>query len=746
MKRSLFMKQLRLLFTGILILTLCSNVFADGFIVVMPPHPRPIPGWRPFPLEVKYHKVDVDINETSASTFIDQEFYNPTGMRLEGYYLFPIPEGAVINKFSMYIDGKETEAEMLDAKKARAIYEDIVRRNIDPALLEYYQQGLFKVRIFPIEPHSAKRIKISYRQILRSDNGTLEYLYPLNTEKFSSKALEDVSIKITISSQSPIKNIYCPTHEIDVIHKDSYRSIVSYEAQHVSPDKDFILYFGTDHSKIGMSAITQREHGERKGFFLLDIAPDIDVKPDEIEEKDITFVLDVSGSMSGDKLKQAKKALLFCIDNLNKGDRFDVIRFSTEAEAIFNGVVPATEENRRKAMRFVDDLKAIGGTNIEDALKLAIEKKDVSYRPRVVLFITDGKPTINETNEDKLTGLIKKRAESSVRVFTFGIGNDINTKLLDKITTATNAYRTYITPDEDIEIKVSNLYTKIQSPVLTDLKITADSGIRLSEVYPAEIPDLFKGSSITVLGRYDGSGNKKITLEGKLKGKTVAYTYSCDFTNEDTKKDFIPPLWAARKVGFLLDQIRLNGKNSEIIEELVEISKKYGIITPYTSYLIVEDEQRQVADRRLRGEEQTLGNLIPKTSRSYSRMKGSASAMHDESGAPSIAASKEVQSMNYSKNISGNISAEVKIEDTDGNVQSVNQQVRNILGKAFYNNNQYWIDPEVQKKKYNQTVQIKYGTEEYFKLLQDKPSTGKFFSLGRNVKFVYEETLYEVSE
>jgi Ca-activated chloride channel homolog len=723
-----------------------SYALADGFIVVMPPRPGPMPGWHPFPLEVKYHKVDVDIQEMSASTSIDQEFYNPSGMRLEGFYLFPIPEGAVINKFSMYINGQETEAEMLDANKARAVYEDIVRRSIDPALLEYYRQGLFKVRIFPIEPYSTKRIKISYRQILQSDNGTAEYLYPLNTEKYSSKDLEDVSIRATVSSQAPIKNIYCPTHEVDIIRKDAYHSIVSYEAHRVRPDKDFSLFFRTDHSKIGMSAITQRDYGERKGFFLFDISPDIDVKENEIEEKDIAFVLDVSGSMAGGKLKQAKRALLFCIDNLNKGDRFEVVRFSTEAEALFKSYEPANEENKQKAMRFIDDLKAVGGTNIEDALKLAIQQKDRGYRPRVILFLTDGKPTINETDEEKLVGLIKKRAESPVRIFTFGIGSDINTRLLDKITTATNAYRTYITPDEDIEIKVSNLYTKIQSPVLTGLKITTDPGVRLSEVYPQELPDLFKGSSITVLGRYEGLGMCDVILEGRLKGKQVSFRYKCKFAEKERKNDFIPPLWAARKVGFLLDQIHLNGENKELIEELVDLSKKYGIITPYTSYLIVEDEQRQVADRRLRNEEQTMGGMVRKSSPSYEHMKGSVSALRAQSGAPSVAASKDLQAMSESRNISQNISSEVKIEDSAGNIQSANQQIKNILGKAFYNNNQYWIDPAVQKKKFNRSVQIKYGSGEYFRLLQDKPLTSKFFSLGKNVKFVYEETMYEVSE
>ena len=295
----------------VLFLLSATQVRADGFIVVPPPHPQPLHHWQAFPLQVRYHKVEVDIRDMAATTSIDQEFYNPTDRLLEGYYLFPIPLGAVISKFSMYINGKETEAELLDAKKARSIYEDIVRRNIDPALLEYYQQGLFKVRIFPIEPRSTKRIKISYHQVLNTDSGTTEYLYPLNTEKFSSKELQEVVVKVNISSQFPLKNIYCPTHEVDIVRKGSNQAVVSYEAHHVKPDKDFSLFFRSDSEKIGLSVQTFRETGDRKGFFLLDIAPDFGSKEQDIEEKDITFVLDVSGSMAGDKLQQAQTGAAF---------------------------------------------------------------------------------------------------------------------------------------------------------------------------------------------------------------------------------------------------------------------------------------------------------------------------------------------------------------------------------------------------------------------------------------------------
>lgn len=732
-----------------MVLGLCiKQVFADGFIVVPPPHPVPgvTPVQRAFPLEVKFHKVDVEINEMSATTYIDQEFYNPTSQRLEGYYMFPIPKGAVINKFSMFINGKETEAELLDAKKAQQVYEDIVRRMIDPALLEYYQQGLFKARIFPIEPNSTKRVKISYNQILQKDNMTIEYLYPLNTEKFSSKPLADVAIKVTIQSQHSIKNIYSPTHEIDIVRKDAHNAVLSYEEHTVKPDKDFSLFYNTDEAKIGFSMLTYKEAGEKKGFFFLDISPDLNVKADEIEEKDITFVLDVSGSMAGDKIKQAKKALLFCVENLNKGDRFEIIRFSTEAEALFNSMVEASDQNREKARKFIEGLRTVGGTNIQDALQLALQQKKSQTRPTTILFITDGKPTINEMNEDRLVELVKKGIDDKAKIFTFGIGADLNTHLLDKITTTTNAYRTYITEQEDIEVKISNLYSKIQSPVLTNIKLRTGGTVNVSEMQPSSMPDLFKGSSVTVLGRYSGSGIEKMTLEGVLKGKTVTFEYTVNFSKQDEKNSFIPPLWAARKIAFLLDQIRLNGEEKELVDEVVELARKYGIITPYTSYLIVEDEAQQVEDRRMRQDETVMQQFAPRSSEVYEESKREYDALKQKSGAPSVSASRKVQSLNMAKNIDKDMAIAMPRGKGTSGYTTQSQQLKNIQGRAVYNNGSFWLDSYVPKKKYAKTVQIKYASEAYFKLLNEKPQTGEFLALGRNVRFVFDTVLYEVQE
>jgi Ca-activated chloride channel family protein len=584
----------------ILIIFFSINIFADGFIVIPRPHPLP----NPFPLEVLYHNVDVKIDGQTAVTKIDQSFYNPSQYQLEGFYIFPIPKDAIINNFSMIINGKETKAELLDSEKARKIYEDIVRQMRDPALLEYSEQNIFKLRIFPIEPRSEKKISISYAQVLESDNNLFEYVYPLNTEKFSAKPLKEVSIKIDLKSQEQIKNIYCPTHEVDIVNKTDNHSIISYEDENVKPDIDFKLYFSKNSSSVGLSLLSYQT-GKNDGYFLLSASPSTEMDKSNIENKDITFILDVSGSMSGEKLDQAKKALLYCVNNLNPGDHFNVVRFSTEAYSLFSSLEKADKQNLKEAKKFIEELKAIGGTNIEEAFSLAFKNYTESNRPHFVVFLTDGKPTIGEMDDEKLVKRILNTNKDNSRIFTFGIGDEINTHLLDKLTDETKAWRTYVNDEEDIEIKVSNFYDKIQSPVLSDLKLDFDN-VEVYQTYPKELPDLFKGSNLLVFGRYKGNGNAKVTLSGKLNGLQKKFSVEDNFASSDDEYNFIPPLWASRRIGYLLDLIRLNGDDKELVDEVTMLAREHGIITPYTSYLIMEDEEIRVYSRKLIDEFQSL--------------------------------------------------------------------------------------------------------------------------------------------
>ena len=288
---------------------------------------------------------------------------------LEGTYLFPLPSGAVIDRLAMEIDGKMSEAELLPADRARAIYEEIVRKSRDPALLEYVGRGAFRLRIFPIQPRAGKLVRLRYTQLLKSDSGLTEYVYPLNTEKFSSAPLEQVSISVELEGRLPLKSLYCPSHEVEIRRDGERRAVVGWEARRVWPDTDFKLVFSRQSDPLGISLLASRRAGQ-EGYFLLLASPGL--SPGQVQPKDICFVVDTSGSMAGGKLEQARRALAFCLDNLNAGDRFEVIRFATEAEALFGELAPAGPAAVRRAQDFVSGFKPLGGTAIGDALAAAL--------------------------------------------------------------------------------------------------------------------------------------------------------------------------------------------------------------------------------------------------------------------------------------------------------------------------------------------------------------------------------------
>ncbi|MGE5847325.1 MAG: VWA domain-containing protein, partial [Ignavibacteria bacterium] len=400
--------------------------------------------------------------------------------------------------------------------------------------------------------------------------------------------------------------------------------------------------------------------------------------------------------------------------------------------------------NIRKAEKFIDEMKAVGGTNIEQALKIALKEKDSAHKTHLIVFITDGKPTIGETNDEKLVKIVETGNQDNKRIFTFGIGNEINTHLLDKITELTRATRAYISPDEDIEIKISGFYDKVQSPVLTGLSLNVSNRIKIFKSYPKELPDLFRGSSITIFGRYTGEGPASITLSGYLKGVKKIYKVETEFTADDDEYDFIPPIWASRRIGYLLDQIRLNGEQKELIDEITELAREHGIVTPYTSYLIMEDEDLRIRQRELARD----FSIVPQAEELRIQSESDFNYMKEKSGDKSITASEELQGLNSASNFAETKqgSGRINYKDENGIKQNLSKQVKNVLGRAVYQSGKFWIDSELQNQKNKKEKRIQFNSAEYFKLLKEEPGTSEFLALGKNVRFYFENTFYEIFE
>jgi Ca-activated chloride channel family protein len=648
----------------------------------------------------------------------------------------PIPENAVIENFSMFINGTETTAEMLEADKARSIYENIVRQIQDPALLEYSGRGLLKARIFPIEARSTKRVKISYREQIQKDNNVYKYTYPLNTEKFSSAPLKNVSVLIHLKSNEDIRNVSVPEYSTDVVWKNKKSVVVSYEDRKVKPDRDFSLYYTTPKSDIGVSLLTYKENQISKGYFFLQLDPGNEYDKSRVVPKDITFVLDTSGSMRGDKIEQAKEALRYCIKNLHSNDRFQIITFATEAEVLFSDLRKNSITVRRKALDFIDEIEAAGGTNIEDAFINTFQKRR-SSRTHNVVFITDGKATIGSTEERKLFEVFEDLNSNGTKVFTFGIGDEINTLLLDKITDYTNAYRSYISPGENIQEEVSSFFSKVNSPVMTDIEIDFSGSVRISKLLPSSFPDMYSGTPVSFYGRYNGSGIVTMNVTGTLHGIKKRYSFPLNFKNRERSHKFVAPLYAARRVGYLLDQIRFYGEKNELVNEVTILAREFGIITPYTSYLIVEDERRRIHDRDISTEDVTLSNTIGSVAQEA--MEDEYTAMQNSEGAPSVRASKDIQAIRKADTYDEIEKQNKRFGDSSG----VQINTQNKAGRQFYQNNGYWNDSKIQNGSYSKVVRIKFGTDRYFKLAGNK-TIAEILSVGKNVRFVLDKTLYEI--
>lgn len=753
---------------------------ADGLIIINEEHwhprpPMPGPPVHVFaPLEVTYHHVNVKIDGQIATTSVDQEFYNPNPQRLEGTYVFPVPKGAQIDKFTMEIGGKQVEAELLPADKARGIYEDIVRKLRDPALLEYAGRDVFKVRVFPIEPTSSKHITLSYSQVLTADAGMIGYTYPLNTEKFSAAPVKNISIKVELNNKKALNTIYSPSHTVEIKRDGPYRATVSYEASESRPDTDFTLYFAPEKEEVGVNLMTYKTSDE-DGYFLLLASPAVQTRAPRVVPKDVAIVLDTSGSMMGKKLEQAKKALQFCVENLNDEDRFEVVRFSTEVEPLFGKLVEASKANRGHAEHFVEDLKAIGATDIDGAMHAALGlRPPEGNRPFVVVFLTDGQPTVGVTDADEIVSHTKEWSGGHTRVFCFGIGTDVNTHLLDRVAEETRAAAQYVLPEEDLEVKVSSFFAKIKEPVLANPALTFAGDVRATKLYPSPLPDLFKGEQLVVVGRYTGHGSSAAVIEGTVNGESKKFAQDVTFSETASDSAFIPRLWATRRVGYLLEQIRLHGENAELRDEVTELARRYGIVTPYTAYLIVEDESRRNVPMAAQSLPQLRADKdVTKTAAEnweafknvdtgdralaaarYNRavmdagaggggFAGGGAATVEANRALGIVAALPAAGAPSISVVNGSLSDEPATRLAQYAEQGQGQFVG---GRNFFQNGNNWVDSLVQKNPGARHVRIQFGSPEYFDLAAKNASALPWLALGQNVQFVLGGTIYEVYE
>jgi Ca-activated chloride channel family protein len=609
--------------------------------------------------------------------------------------------------------------------------------------------------------------------------GLTDFLFPLSTAKYTADPVENVSVRVTVESESDIKNVYSPTHAVEVRRPDERHATVTYTAKHEIPTADFRLLYDVGKGVVSTRVLSYRPErdGDKDGFFLLLASPEIKSAGREAAKKTVIFVVDRSGSMSGKKIEQVRAALKFVIENLRPGDLFNIIAYDSEVEAFRPELQKYDDQTRKAALGFAEGLYAGGSTNIDGALRAALGQLQDSGRPNYVVFLTDGLPTTGVTNEGKIVEAARQANRVRARIFTFGVGYDVNSRLLDRLVRDAHGQSEYVRPNEDIEDRVSRLYRRIEAPVMTDVKIELsvdehrpEYGSLANRVYPKASFDLFAGEQLVVVGRYRTPGNAKVVVSGTVDGQAKKFDFPAKLVERsgDETSAFVEKLWAVRRVGEILDEMDLKGKNEELVRELVELATRHGIITPYTSFLADENASlhdvagnSQRADRRLSALSESSGqagfaqrrfkNDLQRQVAASGGSRGAAESYSmDASGMdsmgggygggmmmPGMAAGAKAKAkrgasasgpgmtpgmtpgmMGMPGSMPGAKPASVAPADTE--IAEAGQNVRQIGNRTFYRRGNQWNDSMVTKEQEKNPTRVKQFSDKYFELARSQ--------------------------
>lgn len=717
------------------------------------PNPRPLP---PFPVEAQPvamsgYRVEGTVTDQVAELTYRITFHNPTDRRLEGMLMVPIPAETSLSGFSMTVGGKETKGELLESGQAASVYENIVRQERDPGLLELVGERMFRARVFPIEPRGDIVATLKLTQTLPQSGGLVSLRVPMRSAHMTSAEAGRASARITLRTTEPMRSLFSPNAEVKVQREGEREAVITYEESSSGP-QDLALMYSLERDPLAASVLAYHEEGE-DGAFMLNLSPkleDPDAKP---APKDVVFVLDRSGSMGDDgKMDQAKKALEYCVSRLGAQDRFGIVDFATDWNQLEDRLLDADEANKARAKRYIDGLEASGGTNIEGGLAQGLKLLSArDGRVPMIFFLTDGVPTVGETDVNALLAAVSSENSGvKARLFNFGVGSDVNTLLLDKLADGARGARDYVAPGEDIEAKVSALYQKVSRPALTDVRLEW-RGVETTDVYPRPVPDLFHGSELTLYGRYKDGGRGTLVVTGKSGGHEVRFEYPVDLPKTQARNAFLPRLWAGQKIAHELDALRLSNRpaDPEAVASIVKLAKKYGIVTPYTSFLVTEEgADRQAAmDMGRRRFEVMAQNAASSgfsgdaatakkarlDSLTLSRM-GGGGAVTAVRGAMAAAPAASLQASED----------EVRADMKAQGIASV--ETRTVGDKTFYKRGKTWIDAdaETDAAARAKVASVKAGSPEYFELLAKAPELARWFALGDDVTVLWRGTLCKV--
>jgi Ca-activated chloride channel family protein len=565
--------------------------------IIEPPLPPPcdIECWWPAGQVAQLDGIDADIEVTDGKSVARYRFdlSNPAdpdmgGPGAEGRIVFPVPAGSSVTDLVLSGGPETLEGRLLDAEDATRIYEDIVRRLIDPALLRSLEGDLYEVRAFPVPAGEERQVSFTVTTPLlaEGEQAILEVPWSRMSPRPQSG---EVSVEVDVPWE--VRSALAPGFELDEEREGQGQIGLGWESTaDWDPDANFRLYLSGGEGLIDTRLLAHREQGE-DGYFSLLFAPVIDL--DESVARDIVLVIDRSGSMEGEKMAQAIDAAAYVLDNLGPNDRFAVVDFSRYIRTFDEKLRPA--EDAEAGIEYVRDIESGGNTNISGALERGMEFLD-GERPGTVIFLTDGLPTVGIEQADGILELTEETAPERTQIFPFGVGYDVDTVLLDALAASFIGSSHYVAPEEDIETEVARLYEEVSTPVLSDVQVRID-GVETFDLAPAELPGIFAGNQALLTGRYEGDGEATVTVTGNSAEGPEEFVYDVFFPERDDEDPAIAQLWAQRRVADLLTELRIEGVRDSLVEEIVEIASQFGIVTPYTAYLAEEPDMAFRDDR-----------------------------------------------------------------------------------------------------------------------------------------------------
>lgn len=699
-------------------------------------HPHRLPRPVPHPItSTQSYRIEellaqVSLRGSIARTQVTQSFVNTGNRQMEVSFVFPLPYDGAIDQMTFMVDGKEYPARILSADEARRIYEEHVRRSQDPALVEWMGSGLFKTSVFPVPAGATRTVTLRYSQVCRVHQGLTEFVLPLRAAQYTDQPVKKVQVEVNIDSAHEIKNLYSPSHRVDIERHNGRHAKVVYSGKNEIPSADFQLLYDTGGKQLGASLLSYRPVHDEDGYFLLLVAPEFGESDKEAAvKKNIVFVVDRSGSMNGKKIEQAKGALRFVLNNLNEGDLFNIVAYDSAVETFRPELQRYNDSNRQAALGFVDGLFAGGSTNIDEALDVALSQLTEGDRPSYVVFLTDGLPTAGEKNESKIAENARRRNQARARLFSFGVGYDVNSRLLDKLSRGCFGQSQYVRPNEDIEAAVSQLYGRIGAPVLTNLKIKFEldgqpDGVSLvNRMYPRNAHDLFAGDQLVLAGRYRAAGAARIRITGTVNGSQRNFEFAGTFAKagSDSSHAYVEKLWAVRRVGEIIDEVDLHGKNPELIDELVRLAKQHGIVTPYTSFLADESVDFRNLTRVRSRADQALDALSAVGGRSGFEQRQLKASLQRSFQVPSAAAG------------------------LGGGAQQPNanrRRMQQVGRKTFVLESGRWVDTTVTKQQEQNAVQVKRFSKEYFDLASRNRLVAQYLAFDEPVTVVVGKQAY----